>query len=189
MNDKEFLLRKSAVYQMGLLFNQAPSDEKITAYANALMRFEPKQIIFAFNQVINSGTAFFPSLAEVLKHLRPTNESNQDKAPQIAQEVLNALRAYSQYDEVKMLENVSEDARMVFLAIGYTGDIRTSENYETTKAQIERLAKGVLASKEASVKNEKLEKIGINTGRVLEMKRPEMKTMDFSGYLPSGDPA
>ena len=186
MINERLLERKSAVFQMGLLFNQQPSDEKITAYANALINYEPKQIIFAFNQVILSGSAFFPSLAEVLKHLRPATEAVVDRAPQVAIEILNAIRTYGPHDESRMLQNVSEDTRVTLLAIGFTGDIRNSENYETTKAQIERLARGVLASREASVKNERLQKIGINTGKVLSMNKTGMKTMDFSGFLPEG---
>lgn len=184
----DLLKVKEAIYEVGLLFNQQPSDEKITAYARALQNYEPKQIVFAFNQVILSGSAFFPSLAEVLKHLRPSVESVADRAPQVAVEILNAIRTFGPHAESEMIEKVSEDARLTLLAIGYTGDIRNSENYETTKAQIERLARGVIASKEASIKNEKLSKIGIDTKNVLNLKRPGMKSVDLSGFLP-GDPA
>lgn len=177
---------KSAIYQMGLRFNQEPSKEKIEAYANDLMEYTPEQITYAFRQVIKSGSAFFPSLAEILKHLKPATETAQDKAPQIAQEILQLLRWYGPHDEKRMIENASEDAKLVFLAIGYTGDIRNSENYETTKAQIERLARGVLASRAASEKNEQLEKIGVDTSKVLTMKKPGMQGLSFSNLLPDG---
>lgn len=184
MSSEKFLEIQAAIFEVGLLFNQQPNEARINAYAKALMNYSPKQIVFAFNQVILSGSAFFPSLAEVLKHLRPATESYQDKAPQVAIEILNAIRTYGPHAEDEMLRNVSEEARLTLLAIGYTGDIRNSENYETTKAQIERLARGVLASKDAVVKNSKLESIGIDTGKVLSMRKPEFRTMDFSGYLP-----
>lgn len=177
----DLLAIKEAIYEVGLLFNQQPSDEKIAAYAKALVNYSPKQIVFAFNQTILSGSPFFPSLAEILKHLRPAVESAADRAPQVAMEILNAIRTYGPHAEVEMMQMVSEDARHTLLAIGFTGDIRNSENYETTKAQIERLARGVLASRESSVKNEKLERIGV----VLPMNKPGMKAMDFSGFLPS----
>lgn len=182
--DKKLAI-KSAIYQMGLRFNQEPSKEKIEAYASDLMAFTPEQITFAFRQVIKSGTAFFPSLAEVLKHLSPVTEAIQDKAPQIAQEILQLLRWYGPHDEVKMLEQASEDARLVFLSIGYTGDIRNSENYETTKAQIERLARGVLSSQAASAKNEQLNKIGIEA-KVLSLAKPGMKSLSFNSKPSEG---
>ncbi len=184
--NNKLLAIKAAIYDMGLKFNQEPSDAKITAYAKELMDYSPAQINFAFREIINSGSAFFPSLAEVLKHLRPVQETVQDKAPQVAQEILQLLRWYGPHAEREMIENASEDARLVFLAIGYTGDIRNSENYETTKAQIERLARGVLSSKTAAQKNEQLERIGIDTSKVLTMKKPEFRTADFSGFLPTG---
>lgn len=184
MNNIKLLAIKAAIYDMGLKFNQEPSDSKITAYAKELIDYTPEQINFAFRQVINSGSAFFPSLAEVLKHLCPATESNVDKAPQVAQEIINLLRNYGPHDEQRMLQAASEEAQWVFAQIGYTGDLRTSENYETTKAQIERLARGVLSSLDAHKKNTDLAKIGI-TGKVLHLKKPEMRTMDFSGYLPT----
>lgn len=183
MSSKEYLLRKSAVFQMGLLFNQQPPDERISAYATALMKYEPEQIVYAFNQVINSGTAFFPSLAEILRHLRPTVEASQDKAPRVATEMLQALRWYGPHDEERMLNNVSEEARQTFLRLGFTGDIRNSENIDTVRAQLERLARSVLSSVAAEKKNEKLESIGIDTGKVLQLRKP-----DFTNLLPS-DPA
>jgi hypothetical protein len=178
----DLLKIKEAIYEVGLLFNQQPSDEKITAYAKALVNYTPKQIVFAFNQVILSGSAFFPSLAEILKHLRPSVEAVVDRAPQVANEILKALRTYGPHDEANMLLSVSDDAKLTLQAIGYTGDIRNSENYETTKAQIERLARGVLASKDANTKNERLQKIGIDTKNVLSMNRPGMKAIDFSNF-------
>jgi hypothetical protein len=176
----KLLAIKSAIYQMGLRFNQEPSDAKITAYAKDLMEYTPEQITFAFRRVIDSGSAFFPSLAEILKHLRPANETSQDLAPQIATEMLNALRTYGPHAELQMLENVSENARLTFLALGYTGDIRNSENIDTVRAQLERLARGVLNSKEAAKKNETLGRIGIDVfGKVLPLKRPEMQKLTF----------
>lgn len=185
MNQQEvkLLAIKSAIYQMGLRFNQEPSKEKIEAYAKDLMAYPPEQIIFAFRQVINSGSAFFPSLAEVLKHLRPASEAHVDKAPQIAAEMLRAIRTYGPHEEDKMIDSVSEDARLTFLRLGYTGDIRNSENTDTVRAQLERLARSVIATKEVQNKNKQLEALGIN---VLPMKKPEMQSISFSDFNPEG---
>jgi hypothetical protein len=172
---------KEAVYEMSLFFNQQPNDERITAYAKALSNYTPKQIIYAFKQVIGSGSAFFPSLAEILKHLRPDVEKKEDRAPIIVKEILAYIQAWHPDLERENIFRLSEDAQLAFLAIGNTANIRNSENYETMSAQVERLVKGVLAGKFNNIKNERLERIGINTGR-----RLEFQTADFSGYLPEG---
>ncbi len=161
MSSKEFLLLKAAVYEMGLLFNQQPNDERITAYAKALSGFTPDQIRFAFNHVIRSGSAFFPSLAEILKFLTPSQAKTEDRAPVIVAEMLQLIRDFSEYNESKMLAVASADARIAFEALGSTRDIRMSENIETTKAQLERLVKGALRSKEAEVHMGKLLQLGI----------------------------
>lgn len=149
-------------------------------------KFTVSQIGHALSSIMSKGVTFMPSAYEIEAELRPATESHQDKAPQVAIEILNAIRTYGPHAEVEMLEKVSEEARLTLLAIGYTGDIRNSENYETTKAQIERLARGVLASREALSKNSKLESIGIETGKVLNLRKPEFKTVDYSGFL-NGD--
>lgn len=178
--NKDFLLVKAAIYEMGLLFNQTPGDERITAYAKALSGYEPRQIIFAFQNVINSGSAFFPSLAEILKHLRPAQEKKEDVAPVIVTEMLQAIRSYGQFDEPRMLEAVSENARLAFQALGNTMDIRLSENIETTKAQLERLVKGVLAAKENHHKASELERVGI----VLNLPSNQMNKLSFDDFTP-----
>lgn len=175
----KLLAVKAAIYEMGLRFNQEPSEAKINAYARDLMEYTPDQIIFAFRKVIDSGSAFFPSLAEIIKHLKPSQEAIQDKAPQVANEIIQLLRCYGQYDEVRMLENASEEARLTLLALGHTGDIRNSEMPDVVRAQLERLARGVLGSREATKKNEQLKSIGIETGKVLSMKKPGMKSLQF----------
>lgn len=166
------------------LFNKSPSDDDLETYGDMLVsEYEFKQVTWALSQHVKKGSAFFPSCGEIFSYLTPKVESAADRAPQVAMEILNAIRTYGPHAEVEMMQMVSEDARHTLLAIGFTGDIRNSENYETTKAQIERLARGVLASKESTVKNEKLERIGIATGKVLPMNKPGMKTIDFSTFL------
>lgn len=180
MNDASLLL-KAAIYEVGLLFNQQPSDERITAYARALQNYTPGQVTFAFNQIILSGSAFFPSLAEILKFLRPQTEKKEDLAPVIVAEMIRAIRAYGKWDEARMLTTVSEDARQVFQALGNTTDIRNSDNIEITKAQLERLAKGVFAARENAKINTGLEKVGIN-GNVLHLKTSGMRGLSFNEF-------
>lgn len=167
------------------LFNKSPEESDLETYAEMLVgEFEFKQVTWALSQHVKKGSAFFPSCGEIFNYLTPRQEAVQDKAPQIAQEILQLLRWYGPHAEDEMFKEASSDARRVFQAIGYTGDIRNSENYETTKAQIERLARGVLASQAASEKNEQLQKMGIDTSKVLTMKKPEMKSLSFTDFTP-----
>lgn len=159
----KLLAIKAAIYEMGLRFNQQPSPEKINAYAQDLMDFTPEQIRFAFREVINSGSAFFPSLAEILMRLKPKQESKEDIAPRIVEEMLKAIRDFSQYDEERMLASVSEEARMAFKMLGSTHDLRLSEEIEIVKAQLRGLVKSVISSRDANIQSRKLETIGISS--------------------------
>lgn len=179
MDQKKLLQLKAAIYQMGLLFNQQPTDERIDAYAKSLINYTEQQVIYAFNQVIKSGSAFFPSLAEIIKHLQPVDSRTTDPAPAVASEIINLIRRYGPHDEKNMIIAASDNAKLVLQKLGYTGDIRNSENIETTKAQLERLARSVLANYSAEMKNEKLKQIGIDPKNVLSQNKPEMKKISF----------
>jgi hypothetical protein len=152
---------KSAIYQMGLRFNQEPSKEKIEAYANDLMDYTPEQVTYAFRQVINSGSAFFPSISEILKHLRPAEQKKEDQAPMIANEIISFVKMHHFDLEHRYLDTLSPLAREVIQSLGSTQDIRDSENFEIMKAQLERSVKSVIAAKEYSSKVLQLNKIGI----------------------------
>lgn len=188
MKNEKLLERKSAVYQMGLLFNQQPNDEKITAYANALMNYEPKQIIFAFNKVIASGSAFFPSMAEILVHLKPKSISSVNTGNEVANELFDKILEYGRYKSglfealSPVAKEILENNRYLFL------EILDSEKHQvpTIRAQIRDLVTASQEGAKAQTHNESLQRIGIDvSGKVLTMKRPELKTMDFSGYLPT----
>lgn len=184
MNNIKLLAIKAAIYDMGLKFNQEPSDAKITAYAKELLDYTPEQINFAFKQVILSGSAFFPSLAEVLKHLRHTQEKPEDKAPLIATEIINFVRMHHRGVEKNYYHNLSIEAVFVLSHMGGTQDIRDSENFETMRAQLERLSRGVLNQISSSSKKQDLKKIGISEN-VLSFPKSEMKGIDFSNFTNS----
>jgi hypothetical protein len=178
MTNPKLLAIKANIYEMGLRFNQQPTPERINAYAQDLLDYTPEQVTYAFRQVINSGSAFFPSLAEILKHLRPPEERKEDIAPVVVAEMIQLIRAYGKYDESRMMMAASHHAKLAFKALGDTSDIRNSENFETTKAQLERLVKGVLAAKDNKSTMDRLERIGISG------PKPDMQKLDFSGFLP-----
>lgn len=183
MIDEKLLERKSAVFQMGLLFNQQPSEEKITAYARALMNYTPKQITYAFNQVILNGSAFFPSLAEILGHLKPKQDTSEEIGNFVANEVIQKVIDLGYYRLNEVYEKLSDISK---IAIGENRYILTEiansdmDQLPTIRAQLRNMAKSAAEMAKAEKKNTQLEKIGI----VLEMKRPELKKMDYSQFLP-----
>jgi hypothetical protein len=126
---------KSAIYQMGLRFNQEPSKEKIEAYANDLMDYTPEQVTYAFRK--------------------------EDQAPMIANEIISFVKMHHFDLEHRYLDTLSPLAREVIQSLGSTQDIRDSENFEIMKAQLERSVKSVIAAKEYSSKVLQLNKIGI----------------------------
>lgn len=186
MNSEKLELSKKlmleALKEYRGLFNKSPNDKDLELYVKMLCPvFEFKQVTWALTEFVKKGSAFFPSCGEIFAQLKVNEPTKEDKAPLIVLEILQAIRLFSQYDELKMIETLSEDARLTLLAIGGTSDLRNSDhdNIGTTKAQLERAVKGILASKSNAMKNESLERIGISTGKVLEFK-----TVDYSGFLP-----
>lgn len=163
------------------LFNKSPNDGDLETYGDMLVgEYEFKQVTWALSQHVKKGSAFFPSCGEIFSYLTVKTETAQHLAPIIANEIIQAIHLHPYDLEARMFPTLSAEANAVIIANGGTRSIRDSENFETMKAQLERLAKGVLASRDSTKKNSQLEKIGI----VLPMKKVEMRTMDFSAYLP-----
>lgn len=189
INEKRNLSKRlitEALAKYRALFNKSPSDSDLDLYADLLVdRFEYRQVTWALTQFIKKGSAFFPSCGEIFAILKPREPSKEDLAPIIVSEMIQALRNYGQYDEARMLESVSEDCKLCFLALGSTQDVRMSENYETTKAQLERLVKGVLASKDAARINSHLQRIGVDTSNVIKLSdKLPMKSLSFDSFSP-----
>jgi hypothetical protein len=158
---------KAAIYEMGLLFNQPPNDERITAYAKALKDFTPTQICFAFNQVIKSGSAFFPSLAEILKHLQPAKESSEDLAVKAMEEVVRAVIYHGHYQTQRALDSLSESTRKIvgddhqlLVSIGKS----EASELPTLKAQLRNLFRARIESEKAGEQLIQLNRIGIKLG-------------------------
>lgn len=180
LSEKQALSRKltlEALRKYRGLFNKSPADDAIELYADMLCeKFEFKQVTWALSELVKKGSPYFPSCGEIFAMLAPPEERKEDIAPVIVAEMIKLIRAYGKYDEAKMMMAASPHAKAAFKALGDTSDIRNSENFETTKAQLERLVKGVLAAKETGVKLERLEKIGLAP--------TPMQKLDYSGFLP-----
>jgi predicted nucleic acid-binding Zn-ribbon protein len=176
MNERKINLSKKLIHQALIkytaLFNKSPSDKALELYAEVLAeKYEFKQVTWALSEHIKKGSPFFPSCGEIFNYLK-VEEIEIDKAPAVASEIIKALRTYGPHAEKEMLANVSTEARLTLIALGHTADIRNSENVDTVRAQIERLARSVLKTNKASEKKDQLEKIGISlTG---------MKKLNFS---------
>lgn len=182
MNEKEFLVIKAAIYEMGLLFNQQPNDEKITAYAKALSNYSPNQIKFAFNSVILSGSAFFPSLAEILNHLKPMQPKSEDRAAELMEEVVRVALAngYNRID--RAYNELSVNAKAV-LGEDKATLLRICRSMEdelpTIKAQLRNLFRARIDSQKAEIHNGKLLQLGVIKPEQIE----EMKKLDLSKEL------
>lgn len=191
-DEKKELSRKlilEALKKYGGLFNKCPTDFALETYSDLLVEsFEFKQVTWALSQFVRNGSAFFPSCGEIFSQLQVKEISKDEKANSVVAELFQAIKDFSQYREVEMIEQLSEDARLTLLAMGGTSELRNAEidNIGTTRAQLRDLAKSVIASKENVSKAEKLQRIGINTGSVLDFKKPasNFSTVDYSGYLP-----
>lgn len=142
-NDAKLTAIKAAIYEMGLRFNQQPSNEKIHAYAYDLLAYTPQQITYAFRQVIGSGSAFFPSLAEILAHLRPKEISSEDRANIIAKEIISKTLLAGSYNLKKAMDDLSTEAKDIVGSSTYMlREIVESDRKELPiiESQIRRLA-------------------------------------------------
>jgi hypothetical protein len=181
-SERQILTRKltlEALKKYRGLFNKSPDDEAIELYADMLCeKFEFKQVTWALTEFVKKGSPFFPSCGEIFSLLTPPEEKKEELAPIIVAEMIKLIRAYGKYDEARMIMAASPNAKLAFRALGDTSDIRNSENFETTKAQLERLVKGVLASKENKSTTDQLQ-------RIVEPKS-DLQRIDYSGFLPDG---
>jgi hypothetical protein len=185
--DQKHLVIKAAIYEMGLLFNQQPNDEKITAYAKALQNYTPQQIRHAFNQVILSGSAFFPSLAEILAHLRPKEISSDDIGNFIANEVIEKVINFGSYRLREAFDALSDPAKQVIGLNTYLlTEIANSERDQLPmiRAQIRGLAKAANEAHKAGKKNERLERVGISTAGTDSIGAGKLIALSFDGYNP-----
>lgn len=183
MNNRKLLATKAAIYEMGLRFNQQPSPERIEAYAKDLAEeYTPEQITFAFRQVIASGSAFFPSLAEILNHLKPMAPKSEDRAAELMEEIVRLCieHGYNRLDRIE--RDLSKDAKTVLGEDKHTL-LRICRSYEnelpTIKAQLRNVFRARLESQKANQHNGKLVQLGIvNQDQIEEMRR-----MNFSGDI------
>lgn len=171
--------------------NQMEPESKLGDWADFLAfekGFTVNQVMFALNELTRTNKAFMPSAYEIAAALSVKEVSKDEKANAVVAELFQAIKDFSQYSESEMVEALSEDAGLTLLAMGGTSELRNTpiDNIGTTRAQLRDLAKSVIASKDNATKAAKLERIGINTGIVLDFKKPRHQPMmaDFSGYLP-----
>jgi hypothetical protein len=164
------------------LFNQKPSDTDLELYAEMLSgQFEFKQVTWALSEFVKRGSAFFPACGEIFSLLQPQDPKIEERAPVIVAEIIQAIRTYGKHSEKEMVNTLSPEARAVILQLGDTSDIRNSDNIETTKAQLERLAKGVLGRNVADIFNKKLETIGITETPRQLVDKNGLRQLNFTG--------
>lgn len=161
---KELILE--SLVQYGCLFGKCPSEKALKLYAEMLCgQFEFKQVTWALSEFVKNGSAFFPSCGEIFALLNVDGPKKEDAAPIIANEIIRAIREYGQYDEVRMYESLSEDAKTTLIAMSGSSHIRNApeDQIGTTRAQIERLARSILLSRANKARSEELLRIGIGS--------------------------
>ena len=160
---------KAAIYEMSLLFNQQPADERIAAYAKNLTQFTPEQIIFAFRQEIRKGSAFFPSLAEIISHLRPKEVSPDAIAAEVAEEI---MRAVVNGDRFELLSEVAQKTIGSQYGMSLIGEADRSQ-IPTNKAQLRMQAKAVVERDRKDTYDVWLKKLGLPTSAAIESGAPK----------------
>lgn len=189
---KDLLPLKEAIYEVGLLFSKPsqPTEAQINAYARALQNYTPKQVTHAFNQVILvDSQAHFPSLAELLGHLRPKEVTSREIGNQVANEVIQKVIDFGFYRLTEAFEALSDMSKKTIGGNRYIlNEIANSDKDQLTsiRAQIRDMAAAASEQYKADKANAKLESIGITAGRVLDFPKSEFKTIDYSNFLPNG---
>lgn len=138
--DKSKIALKEIIYNFGLMFNQQPSPERIDVYADTLAPLGEDGVKLAFQRIIKSGSSFFPSIAEIYEAINP---KKTDESAIVASEIIKLVRVYGPHAENELMQNCSPLARRVILQLGSLDFVRNSENTETIRAQLERLARSI----------------------------------------------
>lgn len=164
--NKEKVSMQRIIYNFGLMFNQQPSAERIEIYADVLLPLGEDVVKLAFERIIRSGSAFFPSVAEIYQALNP---KMPDSSAIVANEIIKLIRIYGPHCEDELIKNASPLAREVIAHLGSTESIRSSENTDMIRAQLERLAKSI--SQKADYENK--------SNNVVEFKSQGLKKLQF----------
>ena len=180
----DILALKEAIYEVGLLFSKAtqPDEAQTNAYARALQRYTPQQVTYAFNQIILKGGAHFPSLADVLIHLRPKETSGDDFGNIVANEVIQKVIDFGVYRLQEAFDALSENSKAALSDNRYIlAEIANSERDQlpTIRAQIRGMAKANYEAKKSHVTNKNLEKLGIVTPTI-EHGMKKLSLVDFN---------
>ena len=159
---------KAVVYEMSLLFNQQPSEERINAYANHLSRFTAEQVIFAFKKEVERGSAFFPSLAELLSHLRPVEISSDDQAAAIADEIMQAIIHGKSFESLTVLAQKTIGSSSTMRILGNADQ----SQIPTNKAQLRMKARSIIERQRMEKREDELAALGvIKTANLSEPKQ------------------
>ena len=189
---------KNAMTAMLTKFNnrlgksQMESESKLADWAEYLAferKFTVSQVAVALESLMSANTKFMPSAYEIADALKPKGVSTEDIGNFVANEVIQKVIDFGIYRLNEAFAELSDVSKRTIENNRYLlNEIANSDqdSLPTIRAQIRGLAKAATESHKSEKHNEKLNKIGINTDNVLTLKKVEMKTMDFSGYLPEG---
>lgn len=185
LSDHQIEIR-AAIEEMGHCFLKKPDDTQVEVYARGLERFSTEQVIFAFNQVIESGSDFFPSLGRILSYLRPKDQDPEGMAAVIADEIVNTAANFGYMQTGAAFLTLSPTAKLVCGSSSRLLDICNTErdNLTTVKAQLRKQAIGVLSQQKTNIHNEKLVEIGLATAEVLDFQKPALRSLAYGDFQP-----
>lgn len=188
---------KDAMTAMLVKFNnrlgksQMESESKLADWAEYLAferKFKVSQVAVALESLMSANTKFMPSAYEISDALKPKQPSSEDLGNFVANELIQSVIRFGGYRLGEAYDSLSDVSKKTLGGNTYLlREIANSEEDQlpSIRAQIRGMVKGAAESIKAEVHNDKLKKIGIETDNVLSLKRPELKTMDYSGFLPS----
>ena len=167
--------------------NQMEPESKLADWADFLAfekKFTVSQVAHALASLVSENTKFMPSAYEIADALKPKQDTSEEIGNFVANEVIQKVIDLGYHRLNLVYEQLSTISQ---LAIGENRYILTEiansdmDQLPTIRAQLRNMAKSAAEMAKSEKKNAQLEKIGI----VLDMKKPEMKRMDFQNFLPS----
>lgn len=203
-------LARKAILEMLKKFNnrlnrsQMETEEKLNSWAEYLSverKFTVAQVGHALTMLMGDGAKFMPSAYEIAAQLKPRENTAEDVANYVANEVIEKVMAYGVHRLREAMDALSDVSKQVIVNnTSLLSEIANSDrdNLPTIRAQLRGLAKATAEAKKAKSTNERLEKLGIDTSKVktiesglkLVQREPmDLRTIDYSGFLPEQGPA
>jgi hypothetical protein len=144
---------KKAIAQYCIAKGISTTEDRINITATYLQKkneFSEDQILWAIAQLFETSK-YFPDVSDVLKLLRPSQESIADEGNLIAGEIIDSLSRFGQYQAKEARESLGETAWYVVERFGGWTTVcnLTYSELGTARAQMRRLAEASVRARES----------------------------------------